>query len=384
MVTIKDIARECNVSIATVSNVINEKKNVGEATRQLVLDTIDRLEYTPNVVAKNLKIKKNKTIGIVVEDITVFCAPGIIDGLTKCSEENGYDIVFTNLRLYEKFGDSYYDNTSYHEIVEKQIKALTGKQVSGIVYVTSHERVVDCVPHNINIPVVMAYGYTESDRFTSVTVDDEYGAYKLTKYIIGKGHRNIGVITGKSSSLHSKRRLAGYKRALKEFGIRYDDQLVVEGDWTMRGGYDNSDKLLDMGVTAIFCMNDIMAGGVYNRIEEEGLVPGEDISIVGYDNREMATYFTPSLTTMSMPLQDIGYAAGVQIIHEIEESTGEHESHFGKESASLAENGHDLTTGKIIEAVENRQKALENIIVKKGGRISVKGKLVIRNSVREI
>ena len=103
MVTIKEIAQRCGVSIATVSNILNGKPNASEATRQKVLKAVKELNYTPNSIAKNLKLKKSQTIGVLVEDITVFCALGIIDGITKCCEEKGYHILLTNLRLFKKY-----------------------------------------------------------------------------------------------------------------------------------------------------------------------------------------------------------------------------------------------------------------------------------------
>ena len=118
MVTIKEIAQKCNVSIATVSNILNGKPNAGEETRKRVLQAVEELNYTPNTVAKNLKLKKTKAIGVIVEDITVFCAPEIIDGITSYCEEKGYHVLLTNLRLYKKYEDAYYSETSFFRIVE--------------------------------------------------------------------------------------------------------------------------------------------------------------------------------------------------------------------------------------------------------------------------
>ena len=109
-----------------------------------MLQAIEELNYTPNYIAKNLKTRRTRTIGVVVEDITVFCAPEIIDGITKCCEEKGYHILLTNLRLYKKFGDSYYDNEKFFQMVRREVKELIAKQVDGIVYVTAHERALKC------------------------------------------------------------------------------------------------------------------------------------------------------------------------------------------------------------------------------------------------
>lgn len=318
MVTIKEIAKECNVSIATVSNILNGKPNASEKTRKRVLQAAEKLNYTPNTIAKNLKLKKTRTIGVIAEDITVFCAPAIIDGITSCCEEKGYHILLTNLRLYKKYEDTYYTDTFFFGIVEKEIKELLSNQVDGIIYVTSHERFLSCLPRELTVPACMAYGYSQSEKYPSVVVDDKKGACSLINYLAEMGHKLIGVIMGKENSIHTHDRLLGYQKALYNHNICFDPEFVVEGDWTRESGYRNTDYLLGKGVSAIFCMNDIMAGGVYDRLSEKGIVPGRDISVVGYDNRELSNYYSPPLTTIELPLSDLGYRACRVVIDMIE------------------------------------------------------------------
>lgn len=314
MVTIKEIAQRCNVSIATVSNILNGKPNAGEETRKRVLQVVKELNYTPNSVAKNLKMKRSRTIGVIAEDLTVFCTPEIIDGITKCCEEEGYHILLTNMRLYKKYSDTYYEKEDFTEIVDKEIRELLSKQVDGIIYVTAHERKIRCFPENLEIPACIAYGYSLSERFPSIVVDDRDGAYMIVKYLTENGHHTIGVITGKENSIHTSDRLIGYQKALFESKICYNPELVVTGDWKRQSGYALTDGLLSRNVTAIFCMNDVMAGGVYDRLEERGLVPGKDISIVGFDNRELSNFYHPPLTTTELPLFEIGYTACKKVI----------------------------------------------------------------------
>ena len=318
MVTIKEIAKYCNVSIATVSNIINGKPNAGRETREKVLRAIEELNYTPNYIAKNLKTRRSRTIGVVVEDITAFCAPDIVDGITSCCEEKGYHILLTNLRLYRKFGESYYENEKFFPIVHEEIKELIAKQVDGIVYVTTHERVLNCLPEELTVPAVMAYGYTRSGKYPSVVVDDRNAAAEMINYLVSMGHRRIGIVSGPGRSLHTGERLLGIKTALSENGIPFNPGCVSEGNWTRESGYQGTDRLLEQGVTAIFCMSDIMAGGVYDRLEERGLIPGKDISVAGFDNRELSTYYKPPLTTTALPLYEIGYTACDNVIRKIQ------------------------------------------------------------------
>ena len=314
MVTIKEIAKECNVSIATVSNILNGKPNASEETRKKVLETVKQLNYTPNYVAKNLKMKKSKAIGVIVEDITVFCTPEIIDGITKCCEEFGYHILLTNMRMYKKFSDTYYVNEDFEQIVDKEINELLSKQVDGIIYVTAHERKLKCFSDNLKIPAIIAYGYSKNEFIPSVVVDDKSGAYLVIKHLIDNGHKNIGVITGKENSIHTNDRLEGYQKALYDNNICFNPEFVIKGDWSRQSGYDNTDYLINKGVSAIFCMNDIMAGGVYDRLEQLNKNIGNDISVVGFHNRELSVYYHPSLTTVALPLFEIGYTACKNII----------------------------------------------------------------------
>lgn len=309
MATMKEIAKACNVSVATVSNILNNKPGASETTREIVMSAIKELNYTPNYVAKHLKMKNTRSIGVIAEDMTIFSIPDIIDGITEQCEEYDYQILLANLRLYKKYKDSYYNRDDYFGIVEQEINKLMAKQVEGIIYVAAHERVMKCIPENLRIPAVMAYGYTQSEKIPSIVVDDEHGAYEITNYIIHRGHERIGLITGKTDSLHMQARLVGYQKALFDNRIFYNPELVCEGNWERSSGYENTKKLLDKGATAIFCMNDLMAGGVYDRLYELGIRIPEDISVVGYDNRELSSYYKPPLTTINLPLHDIGYRA---------------------------------------------------------------------------
>lgn len=285
MPTIKEIAKASGVSVATVSNIINEKGKVSEETRIRVQKIIEEMNYTPNSVAKNLKTKNSRCIGVIAEDMTVFALPDIIDGITEYCEKEDYQILLVNLRLYKKFEDTYYRSDRYGDIVQREIQKLVAKQVEGIIYVAAHERLINVFPEQLPVPMVVAYGYTSHRGIPSVMVSDEQGARELVKYLISMGHRRIGVIAGKKYSMHTRSRLEGYQRALFE-----------------------------ENVTAIFCMNDFMAGGAYDRLDERKLKVGRDIAVAGYDNREMAGYEKPPLTTMGLPLHDIGYRASEIIL----------------------------------------------------------------------
>lgn len=343
MPTIKEIAKASNVSVATVSNVINGKGRASEETKRAVLKVIEELNYTPNYVAKNLKMKSTRSIGVIAEDMTVFDMPDIIDGITECCEKEDYQILLVNLRLHKKYKDRYYRDNRHREEVHKEIDKLRAKQVEGIIYVAAHERLIDVIPEDLPIPAVVAYGFTNKAEIPSVVVNDLQGAEELVNYLIDCGHRKIGVIAGKKESVHTQSRLEGYQRALFSGKILYDPELVLYGEWDRESGRQNTDFLLNKGCSAIFCMNDFMAGGTYDRLIERGFQIGKDIAVVGFDDREMASYERPPLTTMGLPLHDIGYRASELIIGALQ-----------KKEQGSAEGPHYMDCSLLIRESVNR------------------------------
>ena len=206
--------------------------------------------------------------------------------------------------------DTYYDKDFYYERVKEEIYKLENLQVEGIIYVTAHERTLKVLPDDLDIPAVMAYGYTRSKKIPSVVVDDVGGGFAIAKKVLEQGHKKVGIITGKNDSLHAQARFLGYQKAFYEAQVPINPECVFVGDWDRESGYEYVDKLLEQGVTAIMCMNDLMAGGVYDRLTELGIGVGEEVSMTGYDGRQLATYYKSPLATVSLPLHDIGYKSG--------------------------------------------------------------------------
>jgi len=307
MVTLKEIARECKVSPTTVSNILNGKPKVSEETKQRVLETIDKMGYRPNYIAQGLRTRKTKTIGIIAEDIAQFSTPEIVEGIMSCCEEKGYRTIVKNLRLYARWKDSWFDNESnYHSILDPALKELESIRVDGIIYVAGHARVVHCFPDGFKTPAVMAYAFADNKNVPSVAINDKDSACELIHYLVSKGHRRIGVIGGKENNIHTQQRLLGYQKALFEHQILFNPAWVRYADWQKEGAYEEAKELLKTDVTAVFCMADRMAGGVYRCLKEMGLQAGKDIAVAGFDNQDIAEYFVPGLTTMALPLIKIG------------------------------------------------------------------------------
>lgn len=319
MATMKEIAARCGVSTATVSNILNGKKRVSEETRNKVLSVAEELHYFPNHIARVLRKKQTNTIGIIAEDLTVFSIPDIIDGITEYCEQHRYHMFLTNLRLLKKLQEQYAASDLENDVgIHQCFQNLLSVQVDGIIYVAGHERVIRCFPEELPVPAILAYGYSKSAKIPSVIVDDEISSRDIVRYAIAMGHRKIGVIGGTEGSIHTQGRLAGYKRALNENGIAYRSDFVKYCNWKRQAAYQNTDQLLSEGVSVIFCMSDIMAGGVYDRLNELGIRVGKEIAVLGYDNQELSSYLSPSLTTAALPLHRIGYTAASMLVQRIE------------------------------------------------------------------
>ena len=318
MVTLKKIAEECSVSITTVSNILNGKSNVSEKTKERVLKVVEKRGYRPNYMARGLRASKTNSIGIIIDDLTEFSSTSIIDGIMSYFDEHHYKAILENLRFYSKWGTKWYHNKDYEESVQQSIDEFESIKVDGIIYVAGHARSISCIPENLNVPLVISYAFTEQPGISTVEFDDEKAAFDLTKHLIFNGHKKIAVIAGTKTNIHTERRLNGFKKAMKESSLSVKDSDIKYGNWDSKSGYENAKALLEgSDYTAVFCFNDLMAAGVYDYLYEKKLVPGKDISVAGYDNRTMSQYLKPALTTVEIPLFDIGRKSAELLLNQI-------------------------------------------------------------------
>ncbi len=307
MITVKEIARLCGVSPSTVSNCLNGKTNMSEETRQKVLNTIKENGYQPNYFAQSMRKQNSRIIGIITEDLGQFGTGAMVKSIMAYCDDQGYRTILMNLRLYDRWADTWYeDEQKQKSVLEPAVREALSIRVDGLIYVAGHCRIIRSLPETLPIPAVIAYGISKNGRYPSVIIDDEYGGYDMTRYIISKGHTRIGLIGGVAENLHTISRLKGYQRALFEGKLPYNPSWVRYGDWQRESGYREAEYLVKKGVTAIFCMNDNMAAGVYDYLYEKNLIIGKDISVAGYDDQEIAAYMYPGLTTNRIRLNEIG------------------------------------------------------------------------------
>ncbi|MDZ5472547.1 catabolite control protein A [Bacillus sp. 31A1R] len=299
-VTIYDVAREANVSMATVSRVVNGNPNVKPATRKKVLEVIDRLGYRPNAVARGLASKKTTTVGVIIPDISSPFFAELARGIEDIATMYKYNIILSNS-----------DQNKEKEL--HLLNTMLGKQVDGIVFMggnISQEHVEEFQKSPVSI--VLAGSIEESGTIPSVNIDYEQATYDAIQTFIESGHKEIAFVVGPlHEPINQLKKLAGYKRALAEANIEYREDLIVEGDYTYDSGIEAIEKLLEQPnkPTAIFVGSDEMALGVVHGAEDRGLKIPNDIEIISSDNTRLALMVRPQLTTVVQPLYDIGAVA---------------------------------------------------------------------------
>ena len=316
MSTIRSIAEQANVSIATVSKVLNGKSGVREETRKMILEVARQLNYRPNLNARSLKSGKASTIGIIAEDLTVFNTPEIIDGIAVSCDEAGYHYILANLRLFKRFGHHMPETALHAEIVRETVEVLLARQVAGIIYIGSHSHVISFLSDYSEVPFVCAYCTCPS--LPSVVYDDESAGYDLAVRLIERGNQRIGMITGPLDSPHTNSRSIGFMRALYDRKIPFDPRLTLVGDWERDCGFGHAETLLSAGVTAIFAQNDVMAMGVMDYCNAKGITVGRDLQLIGFDNRDFTQVSRPRLSTVALPLFEIGQAALGDLLQRID------------------------------------------------------------------
>lgn len=308
MATMKEIAKLAKVSTATVSHVLSGKKQVKEATRKRVEDAIEKTNYTLNNIAKSLRMNKTHTIGVLVEDIRGLPVPEIVNGISEQLEQQGYQILLNNLRLLEKLYNQYDHITMYRTIINDGIRVLLDAHVDGIIYVAMHDRRFDGIIDPPGKPLVYAYAHSSVPGDVFSTYNNFDSAKDMTRLLLQKGHRRIGLIAGHAHSFPCKERILGFESAMAEAGVAVQPEYIRWGDWEYRSGEMLCEELLSLPTppSAIFSLNDLMAAGCLAAIHKRGLCIPEDISLAGFDNRDFASCLYPPLTTIALPNREIG------------------------------------------------------------------------------
>jgi len=309
-VTMREVADAAGVSVATVSHVVNDKKDarIGPDARRRVGEAIRELGYRPNALAKTLSSGSSMFIGLVADAIaTTPFAGQIIHGAQDEAWKHGYVLLVANTE-----GDP--------RAEEGAITMMLEHQVRGILYSTWYHRAVDVPTALQETDYVLVNCFQRDTPASAVVPDEDQGGHSATELLLRAGHRRIAFINTTSPSPARTGRLLGYRRALAEAGITFDPALVLEAQPDQEGGYAAVGRVLEAGASAVFCHNDRVAMGLYDGLRESGLAIPGDISIVGFDNQEViAAHLRPPLSTVALPHYELG-AAGVRVLLGIDRS----------------------------------------------------------------
>src|SRR5215216_5712372 len=312
-IKLEDIAKETGFSISTVSRVLsNSTYSVSEPIREKVLRVAERMGYEPNIAARSLRTDRTNTIGILVDDLLSPFTPPIVRGIQDTLNENGFLSLLVN---------SDWDPDQE----QAAIKTLLSRPVDGIIFVEYSHQTTSDVLERSNKPRVFVHRLFGSPIKNSVVPDDYHGASLATQHLIQLGHARIAYINGPENWHTCRARLSGYKDTLATHHLPFDASLVQPGDWEIESGYAAAQNLLKLAnrPTAIFAANDAMALGAIYAIQDVRLnVPG-DVAVVGYDNRNFTKTVRPQITTVNMPVIEMGGVAAELLLKQVAEGRKE-------------------------------------------------------------
>jgi LacI family transcriptional regulator len=296
-VTRDDVARLAGVSAATVSYVINNgPRPVASKTRMRVLNAVKQLGYQPSGVARNLRLQRTSTLGLIVPDTHNPYFSELARGVESVAFENSYTVILCH---------SGYDADRENQYIDM----LRVQRAAGVIWIPA---TTDFDPYEkllgYGVPTVIIDRTNPGYDMPTVVADNYQGGFLATSHLLELGHKRIGYISRSEDLSHSDSRIKGYLSALEEKSIPFDPKLVVKGGFRLENGKQAIDYLLqlDSRPTAVFAYNDIMAIGALRALHEAGLRVPEDFSLIGFDDIDQAGYTCPALTTVYMPKYKIG------------------------------------------------------------------------------
>lgn len=310
-VTMKDIAREAEVSSATVSHVINGTKKISEPTQNKILELIKKYNYIPNSTAKNLRVQSTKTAALIVSSLPDTFITDMVYGVEERAREAGYNLLLVNTNEDEDYE-------------QKTINLLHSKMVDGIILSPAAKNLEYLNKFSPDdFPIVLVNRYAETvQHMPRVTGDNVQTGYDATKHLMEHGHRHIGVIYGVSNVSSTNDRLEGYKTALQEKNISFKEDYLELGHATVEGGAAAVDNLLkrNPSITALFIQNDLMTIGVISQLKKLAISIPNQIALIGFGDFASASIIDPPITTIVQPSQQLGMLAFDTLMQRINHS----------------------------------------------------------------
>jgi DNA-binding LacI/PurR family transcriptional regulator len=307
--TIKDVAARAGVSRQTVSRVINNKAELSESTRDRVLAAIEELGYRPNAAARSMVVGRTCTLGCISPSLTDYTFANIIDSAQAEARRLGYFVLTGSAPAAAD--------------AEALLEEMLHRQVDGLMVLNprADERYRYFLPLiEKGMAVLYLNSTPQGEPVSSIHCDDRRGGYEATRYLIDLGHSAIATIVGPGNEEASDDRLAGYRQAIAEAALSCEPDCLVRGDWSATSGYVAMRQLLGFSqqFTAVFAQNDQMAVGAIRALREAGRRVPDDLSIVGFDDIPLASYFDPPLTTLQQPMQETGKQAALMLVETIQ------------------------------------------------------------------
>lgn len=312
MATMKDVARLAGVSTSTVSHVINNDRFVSDAIREKVEEAIKSLNYAPSALARSLKLKQTRTIGMLITASSNPFFSELVRGVERSCFERGYSLVLCNTE-----GDE--------ERMNRNLETLMQKRVDGLLVLCTetHQLSREIIQRYPSIPTVMMDWAPFEGDIDIIQDNSLLGGDMATQYLIDKGFTRIACITGPLDKTPARLRLEGYRAAMARAGlpVREGDEII--GDFEFGSGVAAMRTLLAQQERpqAVFIGNDAMAVGAYQALYQAGLKIPDDMAIIGYDDIELARYMTPPLTTVHQPKDELGELAIDVLTHRIADPT---------------------------------------------------------------
>ncbi len=306
--TIKDVAKLAGVSTTTVSHVVNNTRRVEENTRLNVMNAMQSLGYTPNVLARGLRRGESKTLALIVADITNPFFAQIARWIENLAFEQGYSVILANS-----------DNDSQKQ--RDYVNIFISKQVDGVIFISTGDSDMDLLRlESSHIPFVVADRDVPNLLTDVILLDNENASYAATKHLIDLGHTKIACISGPQHLAVSAERARGYQRAMAEANLPVEEGWMLHYAFQCSGGEEAMQQLLQGAEmpSAVFAANDLLAIGAMTAAKKAGLNIPQALSIIGFDDIEMAAAITPALTTMAQPIELMARAATETLIARIQ------------------------------------------------------------------
>ncbi len=311
-----DVAALAGVSHQTVSRVLNDHPNVRSATREQVTDAIRQLGYRRNRAARALATSHSSTVGILTIGSEFFGPQSTVLAVESAARAQGYFVTVTALDRYDTHSAT------------QALNHLVDQGVDGVVMVAPFEKVIDALDDaGLKIPVVVVAARTNvpsADPAHYVYVDQRAGARSATGHLLALGHRKIAHVAGPTGWFDASERRLGWQEKMQD-AMASTIEVPAES-WLAPAGYDAGKKLVDLvcagEVSAVFAANDYLATGVLRAFWEAGLSVPDDVSVVGFDDLQIADYLIPSLTTVRQPFKEVGHAALTELLNSTPANNG--------------------------------------------------------------